>query len=127
MAPSSSADHAGRAGIGRRVVAILEQRCPVCLEGRMFAGRFTMHEACAVCGHHFMREPGFFQGAMYVSYLLALVTFMVLAWSAYGLLAPRWGLPVALGIAVALQMLFVPWMWREARVIWAHLNIRTHP
>lgn len=108
-----------------RAAAILEQRCPVCLDGPMFAGRFRMHEACAVCGHRFLREPGFFQGAMYVSYLLALVLFLALAWSATLWLAPRWGLAPALGAAVAVQMLCVPWMWREARVIWAHLNART--
>ena len=84
-----------------------------------------MNEKCAVCGHRFMREQGFFQGAMYVSYLIALVVFLVLGWSAAWWLAPRWGLLPALSVAVAVQMLFVPWMWREARVIWAHANVRT--
>jgi hypothetical protein len=93
----------------------------------MFRGTFTMNEACAVCGHRFMREQGFFQGSMYVSYLLALGVFLVLGWSAALLLAPRWGLAPALVAAVAAQMVLVPWMWREARVIWAHLNVRTQP
>ena len=108
-----------------RVIAIFAQRCPVCLKGPMFRSTFTMNETCAVCGHRFMREPGFFQGAMYVSYTIALVTFMILAWSANSFLAPRWGLAIALGLAVALQMLLVPRMYRLARVIWAHVNVRT--
>jgi uncharacterized protein (DUF983 family) len=91
----------------------------------MFRGTLSMNETCSVCGHRFMREPGFFQGAMYISYLIALATFMVLAWSAYFLLAPRWGVLAALGLAVTLQMLLVPRMYRLARVIWAHLNVRT--
>ena len=110
-----------------RILAVLEQRCPICLQGRMFRSTFTMNETCAVCGHRFMREQGFFQGAMYVSYLIALVVFLVLGWSAALWLAPRWGLLPALTAAVLVQMLFVPWMWREARVIWAHLNVRSQP
>ena len=31
-----------------------------------------MHEDCLHCGHHFEKEQGFFVGAMYVSYALAL-------------------------------------------------------
>ena len=108
-----------------RLSAILSQRCPVCLQGRMFRSTFTMNETCSVCGHRFMRESGFFQGAMYVSYMLALGSFMVLAWSAYLLLAPRWGLLAAMTLAVALQMFLVPRFYRLARVIWAHVNVRT--
>ena len=60
-----------------RLGAIAAQRCPVCLEGRMFAGGFRMNEQCPVCGHRFMREPGYFQGAMYVSYALATAVFLI--------------------------------------------------
>lgn len=48
---------------------MLRQRCPVCLEGPMFSGLFTLHDRCPRCGHAFIREPGFFQGAIYVSYV----------------------------------------------------------
>ena len=86
-----------------------------------------MHPRCPVCNLEFDREPGYFTGAMYVSYLIALLVFLVLGWSSALWLAPRWGLVPALAVAIVLQMLFVPWMWREARVIWAHLNVRTTP
>lgn len=29
-----------------------------------------MHQDCSICGLHYEKEPGFFQGAMYVSYAL---------------------------------------------------------
>ncbi len=54
--------------LATRLRAILRQRCPVCCQGAMFRGRFAMNPTCPVCGHRFEREPGFFQGAMYVSY-----------------------------------------------------------
>jgi len=31
-----------------------------------------MHEECPHCHHHFEKEPGYFLGAMYVSYALTL-------------------------------------------------------
>jgi uncharacterized protein (DUF983 family) len=113
--------------LGSRVLAIAAQRCPVCLEGRMFAGRFRMNEQCPVCGHRFMREPGYFQGAMYVSYVLATAVFLVLAWGGQLLLGRRLGFWGALAAAAAVQMLLVPALYRFSRVIWAHVNVHTQP
>jgi len=47
-----------------------------------------MQERCEVCGLKFEREPGYFLGAMYISYGLALVVIVLLAaalWLALGL------------------------------------------
>jgi hypothetical protein len=38
-----------------------------------------MHEYCPVCGLKFEREEGYFLGAMYISYGLALFTIVILA------------------------------------------------
>lgn len=110
-----------------RLAAILSQRCPVCLAGRMFAGPFRMNELCPVCGHRFMRESGFFQGAMYVSYVIATGVFLVLAWGGQLLFGRQLGFWGALAASAAVQMLLVPTMYRFARVIWAHVNVRTQP
>src|SRR5437660_1114748 len=53
--------------------AILGQRCPRCLEGKVYAGALRMHDRCPACGHRFQREPGYFLGAMYISYPLSIV------------------------------------------------------
>jgi uncharacterized protein (DUF983 family) len=58
--------------LAARLRAIIRQRCPVCLQGAVFRGRFEMNATCPVFGHRFAREPGFFQGAMYVSYGLGI-------------------------------------------------------
>src|SRR2546427_2942302 len=65
--------------LAARLHAIIRQRCPVCFQGAMFRGRFEMSATCPVCGHRFEREPGFFQGAMYVSYGIGIVYIGVLA------------------------------------------------
>ncbi|MFO0004725.1 MAG: DUF983 domain-containing protein, partial [bacterium] len=58
--------------------SIFFQRCPRCHKGHLFINRNPykwtnwdkMHNECGNCGLHYEREPGFFQGAMYVSYAL---------------------------------------------------------
>jgi uncharacterized protein (DUF983 family) len=109
----------------RRLHALASERCPICFQGRMFRGPFTMNDACAVCGHRFMREQGFFQGGMIVSYGLALFEFIVLALVATFLLAPLIGLGVALTLVVLLHLALVPQLFRYSRVIWSHLNVGT--
>jgi uncharacterized protein (DUF983 family) len=108
-----------------RVRAVLWQRCPVCLEGPMYSGWITMHERCPRCGHQFERETGFFQGAMYVSWVMSVGLFATLAIMAMVGLAPRIGLNAALAVAVVVYMPTVPMLFRYSRVIWAHINIGT--
>src|SRR3954468_5338312 len=60
--------------------AILGQRCPRCLRGRIYAGLLRMNDECPVCGHHFEREPGYFLGAMYISYPLSIVVIGLSLW-----------------------------------------------
>ncbi|MGA7931438.1 MAG: DUF983 domain-containing protein [Candidatus Sulfotelmatobacter sp.] len=77
------------------VGSILRQRCPRCRLGNIFRysifrGFPKMHERCPVCDLKLEREPGYFLGAMYVSYALALVMVALIAallWSITG-----WGI-----------------------------------
>jgi uncharacterized protein (DUF983 family) len=103
-----------------RLRAIVRQRCPQCLEGQVFSGIIRMKDRCTLCGHQFIREPGYFQGAMYVSYGLALITLGIEATVALLLLpshSPGW----ALAIAVPLFLPLVPALFRYSRVLWMHI------
>ena len=91
----------------------------------MFRGRFEMNTTCPVCGHRFEREPGFFQGAMYVSYGIGIVYIGVLAILANAFLVPHIGVVPAAGCIVAIHLACVPAVFRYSRVIWAHLNVGT--
>jgi hypothetical protein len=57
-----------------RFTALVQQRRPRCLQGQAFARLFSMRAQCPACGLLFEREPGYFTGAMYLSYGLALIT-----------------------------------------------------
>ena len=70
----------------------------------MFCGRFAMNPTCPVCAHRFEREPGFFQGAMYVSYGIGIVYLGLLGLVANAFVAPRFGLVAAVGLVVATHL-----------------------
>jgi uncharacterized protein DUF983 len=91
----------------------------------MYAGLITMYDRCPRCGHEFEREPGFFQGAMYVSWVSSVGLFATLALLARALLAPYIGLFAALAVAVVVYLPAVPMLFRYSRVIWAHIFIGT--
>ena len=91
----------------------------------MFSGLIKMYERCPQCGHQFERETGFFQGAMYVSWVSSVGLFATLALVSMVTLAPHFGLFAALTAAVVVYLPTVPVLFRYSRVIWAHINVGT--
>ncbi len=84
-----------------------------------------MHERCSVCGLKFEREEGYFLGAMYISYGLAvplLVAFLALFW---WLTDWRWE-RILLASALALVPL-APLLTMFARVLWIHFDRGVDP
>jgi len=104
----------------RRLGAILTLRCPRCLEGKVWRGFLSMHERCPVCGLAFEREPGYFTGAMVVSYALAVP---VLGTIVIGLMTIG-GLDAvpALLIGDTMYLILVPFIFRYSRVVWLHFD-----
>ena len=68
---------------------IFTNRCPNCSKGKIFADKSfyfsvgfpKMNKTCENCGFKFEKEPGFFFGAMFVSYALgvaeAIITYFI--------------------------------------------------
>jgi len=111
----------------RRLWAALRQRCPRCLRGRVFHGVTAMNERCPICELRFGREPGYFLGAMYISYGLAIPVLALLAWLVQLLVLPDWPLHWTLLVACVPFVLFVPLIFRYSRVFWMHLDRSLHP
>jgi uncharacterized protein (DUF983 family) len=69
--------------IDSSALALLDLRCPRCHEGKLFATsalstRFAeMPEHCPVCGLAYEPEPGFYWGAMFVSYGFSVASFFL--------------------------------------------------
>ena len=108
-----------------RLQAILHHRCPRCREGAIFRcplwrGWLAMHERCPVCHLKFEREPGYFLGAMYVSYVLAIPPLLLLA-TIFWLYA-HWRYELAMLAALIAYLPFVPMAARLSRVVWMHID-----
>lgn len=100
---------------------LFRHRCPRCGTGRVFAGLVRMHPACPDCALEFEREPGYFLGAMYFSYALA-----VAAASPVVVLGVARGWPIQrIGWTATLCLLpLAPWLFRASRTLWLHFDQR---
>ena len=98
--------------------------CPVCRSARIFTGRWRMNETCPACHTRFERAPGYFVGAMYISYAFAVIMLVVMV-VIFELGVLR-SLPTGLaaGIVVLAYLLMVPAIFRWSRILWIHLGER---
>jgi uncharacterized protein (DUF983 family) len=110
--------------------AIWCERCPRCREGPIFRARLwqsylAIHEKCPVCGLKYEREPGYFLGAMYFSYLLSIppvLLLVLLVWRITG-----WRFDLVLAGAFVGYLPLVPAVTRFARVLWMHVDRHFDP
>jgi len=79
-----------------------------------------MHDCCPACGLRFNREPGYFLGAMYISYSLGLAVIVALAAALWALTS--WRLDKAVLWAVLLFLPLAPMLTFLARVLWIYLD-----
>jgi hypothetical protein len=87
---------------------------------------FEMHTHCTCCQLSFTPEPGFYFGAMFVSYGINTAQFIG-AWVALLLLYPDYSLALLLGILVAVVLLSLPFTFRLSRSIWLTLFVSYDP
>jgi uncharacterized protein (DUF983 family) len=102
-----------------RFRAIRERKCPRCLEGPIYRGRFSPLSECPSCGLVYEREPGYFLGSFYISYglgaIVGLPTILVVI---YAELSFLWLFPLVAGWVGLLSPLIVVY----ARTLWYHLD-----
>jgi uncharacterized protein (DUF983 family) len=97
--------------------AIVHLRCPRCHHGKVFSGLVAMSRHCPVCDLRFEREPGYFLGAMYVSYAFASVVIGLSLVVLYQIF-PAWSDLAVYGGSLVILLPFVPFIFRYSRVIW---------
>ena len=82
-----------------------------------------MRELCPACGLRFEQEPGYFVGAMYFSYAMA-VPIYALVLMAFHALFPGWPDPILLIVSVTLFTPCAPLIFRFSRLAWMHFDRR---
>lgn len=105
---------------------IQQEKCPVCKEDNVFQSKGNvfllkmpiMKDRCSNCDHRFEKEPGYFTGAMYVSYGLCIIEMIsiLLLFQAFAIHYDY--LFYSLSLAV---ILLWPFNFRMSRIIWMYL------
>jgi len=111
--------------------SVLNLRCAKCRKGQMFVpvkqfnDWFKMHDDCPRCKTHLYMEPGFYWGAMYVSYTICsglCFGLFLLAYFGFG-----WTLTGSFVFLTILVMLSSPYVYRLSRCIWFSAFTRYDP
>ena len=119
-------------GKGTKFYSIFRLKCPKCHEGDLFhTGSFAfnkpfdMKDECPHCGMNFMPEPGFYFGAMFISYIFTGFFFIgFIALFHWGL---GWSTAASFGLLLAFCALFFVYIFRLARSIWLNINYKFDP
>ena len=111
------------------ISSIFAMKCPRCREGDLFKtptfsykNPTEMYENCLACGQTYNPEPGFWFGAMFVSYV----------WTAWACLifigGGMWGLGLSINMAFLILILVVAvlyfWIFRISRSMWIHFYVK---
>ncbi|WP_461093122.1 DUF983 domain-containing protein [Spirosoma gilvum] len=116
-------------GKGTKLYSILFNKCPRCQLGSFFAvnnpynlrlfAQMNLH--CACCGERFEREPGYYTGALYVSYgyYTGLIVSCFLVFEIF----LDWELVYFLTLLISLIIGLTPVVFRLARLTWINFFI----
>lgn len=114
---------------GSKLNSILRGSCPKCQEESMYVDKnmykpskiLTMNEECSHCKLEYKIEPGFFYGAMYVSYGVG-IAFAVAAFIISNVFFGS-SLKISFVAIVATIILTLPISLRISRNIWINIFI----
>jgi uncharacterized protein (DUF983 family) len=106
--------------------AIAQAKCPKCREGNMFpVSTFSyrkltvIHSRCAVCGADLIPEPGFYDGAMYISYAFS-VALMITSLVAINVLVEKPELWMYMSSVIGLTAALMPAMLRYSKTLYQY-------
>ena len=112
---------------GTKLYSIFGMKCPRCHEGELFKdgifkGRLLeMHDECPHCKQPYFLEPGFFWGAMYISYGY-MVAIMLTVAGICGLIL-RWDeIPIYIATGIVGVICF-PFVLRLSRSTWINFFV----
>ncbi|CAG5068855.1 hypothetical protein DYBT9623_01587 [Dyadobacter sp. CECT 9623] len=113
-----------------RIYSVLFNKCPRCGEGDFFVSKSAydlrnfekMHKHCPHCGENLVPEPGFYQGALYMSYAFY-VAFMVIVFLIVVNFFEQYLDYFLFGI-IPILIILTPWFYRLARRAWLAIFIK---
>lgn len=117
---------------GSKAYGIFYLKCPRCQEADLFytptfsfKKSFDMKDRCDCCDQNFLPEPGFYYGAMFISYIFTgwfCIIFIALFHWVLG-----WSLNASFGLLIAVCAILFVYIFRLARSIWISINVKYNP
>ena len=112
---------------GTQLYGIVKCKCPRCQEGDLFIhsshyhlnGLLDMPDSCPVCGRDLQIEPGFYLGAIWVSY--PIVMFLIIGSLLLAHFVLRLHLIASFAFAGILLAILCPPLVRYSRVLFLYL------
>jgi len=112
-----------------KLYSIFNNKCPKCHQGDFFinknpysSGFIKMHEKCPHCNESFIKEIGFYYGAMYVSYGVNII--LGIALFIFTVLILKMELINYLILFSLITCVLFPWIMRISRLIYINLFVK---
>lgn len=106
-------------------------QCPRCRQSDLFTKPFRMgqpldmHTHCSHCGLNYNPEPGYYWGAMFISYIISAFPLMgIVLYCMFGL---KYSVVLSLVIGAVVAGIFYFPLMRFSRSLWIHLMKRYDP
>lgn len=105
--------------------------CPKCRRTPLFVKPFDlsnplkMHKSCSHCRQNFEPEPGFYYGAMFISY--AISVFLFLPTALLLVFYFKWTFGAAMGFVVFLVIVTFMRVLRISRSLYIHIMVAYNP
>jgi uncharacterized protein (DUF983 family) len=118
---------------GSKIYSVLHHVCPNCQEGKLFLVQNPydlkqfdkMHDKCPVCGEDFVRESGFYYGAMMISHALTTIIAVIVHVTCY--IFEGWDhIWRSIIITILVILVMLPITFRLSRGIWLNIFVKYH-
>ncbi|MBP7808141.1 MAG: DUF983 domain-containing protein [Bacteroidia bacterium] len=118
---------------GTKLYSIMLWKCPRCHKGNLFLNNNPynlkmldkMPDCCPVCKLDFVREVGFYYGAMMISHALTTVIAVIVHLTVFHYYA--WEIAPHLIYLISIILVLFPVVFRTARTIWINLFVKYKP
>lgn len=114
-----------------RIQSMFKMKCPRCHEGDLFVKPFNfseplkMHEKCEVCGQKTEPEPGYYFGAMFISYIWT--GWLCLFTVGTTIILLNWTIGQSFALLISLFVISFFWVMRISRSMWINIDIQYDP
>ena len=113
--------------------SILQLKCPRCRVGDLFISNShfnyklltKMPTHCPICNQNYLPEPGFYYGAMFVSYIMC--SFWFLGFIAICMFVFKLSVNTSFALLMVMVAILFGWIFRISRSLWIHFNIKYQP